>query len=154
MQSQGRCFSAHSLRIFRAHDKRLLPILLPAACGQYQKNRKQRKKRRTSDSPLSHPLFPHHPHFIHSSLSCASSLHPASSPYRKSLCIFLRIFFRECRSKNADVVVLRRGFLTCAIGEIDRKYAQGFPVRTTSFCIGLSGSGGWIGFLFCLRFGW
>ncbi len=47
------------------------------------------------------------------------------------MCIFLRIFFRECRSKNADVVVLRRGFLTCAIGEIDRKYAQGFPIRTT-----------------------
>ena len=59
-----------------------------------------------------------------------------SSPYWKSLCIFLRIFFRECRSKNADVVVLRRGFLTCAIGEIDRKYAQGFPVRTTSYRFG------------------
>ena len=65
---------------------------------------------------------------------CASRsvLLVTSSPYWKSLCIFLRIFFRECRSKNADVVVLRRGFLTCAIGEIDRKYAQGFPVRTTS----------------------
>ena len=65
---------------------------------------------------------------------CASRsvLLVTSSPYWKSLCIFLRIFFRECRSKNADVVVLRRGFLTCAIGEIDRKYAQGFPIRTTS----------------------